>query len=124
MADASPGLLLDSMKAIEHELELMLNSWADAEDELVRRTSQVERLAAPKRLKLKKHPPFDKPTREDLDALLVEWLWEEHGELMEAQLNAEALIAAFKAKYKTADRALSSKQSRLNAELAFEGRKR
>lgn len=122
--DASAGLLLERMQATEAELDAMQNEWADAEEELVERTKQVERLKAPQRLLWKKDPPalVPKPTKEDLDALVLDWLWREHPELMEAQLIAEAKCAGFKVVYKCAERSLSSKQSRLNADLKLQPR--
>ena len=45
------------MQGVEAELERLMNEWAAAEDDLVRRGGQVERLAAPHRLKLKKENP-------------------------------------------------------------------
>jgi hypothetical protein len=124
--DSSPGLLLDAMQDVETELARLMNEWSAAEGDLVRRTVQVERLAAPHRLKLKREHPSSKqggPTKDDLDALVLDWLWEEHAELMDAQLTAEADCAAFRVIYKCADRALSSRQSRLNADLKLEPRR-
>lgn len=119
--DSSPGLLQDAMQELEDELHSMHNDWSGAEEEFVRRTAQVERLAAPQRLKFKEQDPNrgsrDKLTTEDLDAKVLDWLWTEHGELMEAKLNAEALCAAYRTKEKVTRAALSSKQSRLKADV-------
>ena len=124
--DGSPGLLLEHMQDLERELVRLQNEWAAAEEELVRRGSQVERLAAPHRLEIKHHPPAaapQKPTKEDLDALVLDWLWSEHGELMAIRLDAEARCAGFRVIFKCAERALSSKQSRLSADVKLEPRR-
>lgn len=117
MGDSSPALLQNAMQGMEDELQALLNDWAGAEDNLIRRTSQVERLKAPKRFELKTSPPHPKLTKEDLDALVLDWLWTEHAELMAEQLNAEACCAAYRIKEKVAGRALSSMQTRLNADI-------
>jgi len=111
-------LLLAEMRDLERDLIVMSNEWADAERELVHRSRQVERLKATMRLKLRQTTP--KPTREDLDALVLDWLWEWHGELMERLVLAEAGVAAHKAVHRCVQPALSSKQSRLNADLKLE----
>lgn len=122
--DASPALLMDQMRQLEADLARLQNDWADAEQELIRRHAQVERLKAPKRLAIKLDPFADKPkrpTKEDLDALVLQWLWDEHGELMEAHVDADARTAACRVIYKCAERALSSKQSRLSADVRLQG---
>lgn len=121
MPDSSPGLLFESMEVMENELQGLLDEWAGVAEDLVRATSEVERVKAPKRLELKKAPPVARPTREDLDALLLDWLWNEHEDLMVRQLNNEALDAAYGTRYKVAVKALSSKQTRLNADIKLNG---
>lgn len=117
--DSSPGVLMDQMQDIEHELDGMKNEWAAAESALVRATSEIERIAAPLRLRLKRSNVPAKqggPTKEDLDAMVLNELWDDHEELMICQVNAEAQVAGFKTIFKVAETTLSSKQSRLKTE--------
>lgn len=121
--DASGVQLERDMRALEADLQAMQNPWAEAERNLIETTARVERLKAPQRLRWRRQPPpgFGKPTKDDLDALLNDWMWGEHETLMQEQLNAEALCAAYGTKYRVATKALSSKQTRLNAEIRLHG---
>lgn len=119
MTDSSPGLLQSDMQELEQALMELMNPWSDAASELKQRDAQVERLKAPQRLHYKKNPQpgLEKATKEDLDALVLVWLWEEHEELMTRQIELEALCIAYETTEKVAAKALSSKQTRLNADV-------
>lgn len=119
MADASAGLLLDTMEKLEDELELLRNDWADAEERMIRVGAQVARAQAKRWIAVKSTPPakIPKPTKEDLQALMLDWLWSEHEDLMVAQIDADACAIRCKTVYNVASKALSSKQSRLKAEI-------
>lgn len=122
--DASGVALERDMRALEQELQVMQNEWAAAEADLVRATARVERLAASHRLRLRNAPAVfstPKPTKDDLDAMVLQLLWSTEEADMVAQLDAEARCAAFRTTYKVAASVLSAKQTRLNAEIRLHG---